>query len=700
MNTAVLPELRDELSLHSGPLGPDGSPTWTLRDPVRHRFFRIDWMAFEILARWQAGEAGPITTAVNDQTALDISDDDVTEVARFLITNQLIRTNTAAGTRLLMDRHARETPTWLLWLLHHYLFFRIPLLRPDQLLAKIAPALAWLGGVRFRMATLAALMAGLVLLARQSDGFTAALEDSFNWQGAAAFAAALTLAKLVHELAHAVTAKRLGCRVGTMGLAFLVMWPVLYTDVNESWLLPRRRDRLAIGVAGVLAELTLGAWALLAWGLLPDGDLRQAALALATTTWVSSVLINMSPFMRFDGYFVLMDALNLPNLHPRVFALARWKLREVLFALGEPPPEHFPPAKQRMLVLFAWAVWIYRLTVFLGIAVLVYHFFIKLVGIMMFAVEMGVFLILPVLREVADWRKHGSALWAGRRAKISLLLAGLMLILTVVPIQVRVTAPAMLEAASHEPLYPPGPAQVEEIVVTDGQSVSAGDVLFRLSSPSLIDEREQAARRITTIEQELGAVGFDPGLQAQAQSLREQLLSATAERLAAERKLMRLAITAPVAGRVVDRDPDIAVGQWVSAKTHLAAVADQRTAIIVAYVDEEEVERISEGAAARFNVTAPGYAAVTGRVIGVERTSLLQLDAPALASTNGGPIAIRPGDRNLTPEHALYRVRLTTDIPAPDLELRGTIHIDAPGTSLVARLGRSILGVLLRESGM
>jgi len=146
--------------------------------------------------------------------------------------------------------------------------------------------------------------------------------------------------------------------------------------------------------------------------------------------------------------------------------------------------------------------------------------------------------------------------------------------------------------------------------------------------------------------------------------------------------------------------PDLAPGQWLSPKDRLAAVAGDGPAVLTAYVGEDEVERLSIGAEADFLPTAPGRATVSGTVTAIERTALHQLDVPSLASVAGGPIAVRPGDRTLTPEKALYRVRLTTTEPPPAQELVGTMHIDAAGATLVARAWRSTLGILVRESGM
>ena len=93
---------------------------------------------------------------------------------------------------------------------------------------------------------------------------------------------------------------------------------------------PRPAPKVA--AAGIATELTIAVWAMLAWVWLPDGPLRAMAFLLATTTWVSTVLINASPFMRFDGYFLLSDFLQMPNLHACAFALARGPARTAVRA--------------------------------------------------------------------------------------------------------------------------------------------------------------------------------------------------------------------------------------------------------------------------------------------------------------------------------------------------------------------------------
>src|SRR5690348_17245631 len=291
-----LPDLREEIALHPGPAALDGSPTWTLHDPARNQFYRVGWREFEILSRWDAGDMARLIERVQRETTLDVEAEDVQEVAQFLAAHSLIADRSPEGTRQLIARSKRYKQHWAMWLFKNYLFLRLPLLRPDQWLDRLYPRIAWVYGATFRRAVIAAALLAIYLVARRWDAFRDTFSYLFSIEGAVYFALALTAMKVVHELGHAFTAKRYGCRVPSMGVAFIVMWPVLYTDVTESWKLASRRQRLAVGLAGVTAEMVCAVFATLLWSFLPDGPLRSAAFIIATSTWIATLLLNLSPF--------------------------------------------------------------------------------------------------------------------------------------------------------------------------------------------------------------------------------------------------------------------------------------------------------------------------------------------------------------------------------------------------------------------
>lgn len=691
-----LPLLRQELSIADGPRLADGQPSWTLHDPVRNQFFQLDWPSFEMLSRWDLQAPQAVIEQINRSTTLQLDLGDIDGFLLFLRDQQLLQPVRGSAAALAMQRE-KQRGSWHEWLLHNYLFFRIPLVKPDRWLDRITPSLTFLFSPLFRWLTLAAGVFGLLGACREWDRFSATLMDTLSWQGALLYGCAVTFAKVCHEMGHALTAKRYGCRVPAMGLAFLVMWPVAYTDTNEVWKLPRREQRLAVAGAGIMTELMIAAWATLAWVWLPEGGPKQVAFLLSTTTWISTLVINASPFMRFDGYFLLSDYLGMPNLHNRAFALARWDLRERLFALGAPAPEPFPPRLHTGLILFAWAVWIYRLVVFLGIAALVYHFFIKAVGILLFMVEICWFLALPVWREMKVWR----TLPHGRRSKRSALLVLLLAGLFLVPWPNRVLTSGLLQPQQRLALYAPVHAVVDTLPVKNGQQVAADAPLMVLSSPELALRAGETVARQGTLAWQSAAAGLDASSRKDWQVLNDQLNYANAESATVGADLQRFHPQAPYAGVLVDVDPDLRPGEWLKGQEYLGSLVKAGPWQVVTYVDEEAVRRIAKGDRALFIADGVAGPAVHLTVASIDRDASRTLGEPELAALFGGDVLVREKNGVLYPEHAVYRVLLDadSDLSAASPEWRGHVAIAGQWEAPALRFLRSAASVAWREAG-
>ncbi|MBP2301857.1 HlyD family efflux transporter periplasmic adaptor subunit [Azospirillum picis] len=697
-----LPPLREELALHAGPPTSDGAPTWTLHDPSRNRFFRIGWPELEMLSRWHLAEPAAIAAAVSRETTIAATPAQVEALARFLWSQGLLQ---ALGTSALGRLKAladAQRPHWLMWLLKTYLSFRIPVLRPDGFLNATLP-LAKLLFTRFFLAvTVLAALTGGYLALRQWDAFRTTFLHFFSLEGALLAGCALGGAKLLHEFGHAYTAKRYGCRVPTMGVMFLVLWPVLYTDVSEAWKLPSRRQRLSIGVAGIAAELVLAAYATLAWSFLPDGPARSAAFLLATSTWVLTVLVNLNPLMRFDGYFLLSDLLDVPNLQERAFALARWRLRELLFGFGDPPPERWAPGRGRVLLLYAYATWVYRFFLFLGISLLVYHLFFKVLGVFLMAVEIWWFIAKPVATELRGWfrRPGGHRVTPNLLASALLLAAGLAALL--VPWSGGVSAPAILRAERQTHLFVPANARLAGIDARAGGTVAEGDRLFRLESPDLDHELAQAERQVETLQGRVQVQNLSPELLESSRSTWRELEEAQAKLAALRDETARLQVRAPFAGVLVDVTDPLATGEWMKEGTALATLLDPRGSVIEAYVPEENLRRIAVGTKGRFLSDDPAGPAVPAEVIAIAAASSRILTEPSLASTYGGLVPTHLGRENtLVPEAPVYRILLRADgaLPAPARVERGMVDLDGERESPAVRLWRSTVGVVVRESG-
>lgn len=694
------PLLREELALMPGPVLPDGQPSWTLHDPVRNQFFRLDWASFEILQRWWMGDAARIQADIESHTTLHLSEDDVAGMAEFLRQHQLQQLRPGQSAQL--ARHwAQSRGSMGEWLLHHYLFIRIPLWKPDAWLGRWLPLARRFVSPAFLWATLAALLFGLVQVGSQWSAFSNTLTDLFSWQGLAAYGAAVFVTKLLHELGHAFTAKHFGCRVPRMGAALLVMWPVAYTDTNESWKLTDQSQRLWIASAGILTELVIAAWCTALWAVLPEGALRSSAFVLATTSWIATVAVNASPFMRFDGYFIVSDALDMPNLHARAFALARWQLRELLFGLQEPPPEHFKPLLHRSLLLFAWLTWLYRLGLFIGIALLVYHQFFKLLGTLLFLVEIGWFVLAPLRSEGRAWRQLWPRIRRAGRWRASATGFGLMVLLLFVPWPKVDTATALLRPEQAWAAQTPAASQLLEAPPPSGSEVKAGQRLYRLSSPTQQMRREALQARIERLQWQAGVSGFEAESRLHLLSDQEGLQAAQAELAALETEAELYAPPAPFAGRWYTASVDLDGQPWLGPRQRLGTLVAKNTRWLVeTWVDEETARRLQPGAAGRFMLDGQGHRSLRLKLLSIDAQPSRLLSRPELAAPHGGHLLAREKGNQTYAETPVFHLLLVVEGEPGALgehTWRGWVSIDGPWEAPATRYLRQLGVVLLRE---
>lgn len=707
-NISALPGLRQDLHLLPGQPHSDGVPAWRVHDSVRNRFFDIGWIEFELLQRWREGMAGAdLIAEVSAATPLHPSAEELSMLAAFLDHHQLLAPSTAERRDDLKRRcAARKLPLWK-QLLHNYLFFRIPLLQPDAWLDRVTPALAWIFGRTFLVATFAAGLLGLFLSSRQSEALASAFGYFFNLEGLMFYALAATCAKALHELGHALAAKRRGLRVPTVGLAFLVMMPVFYTDTGESWKLMRRADRFAIAGAGIALELMLAAWTTLAWALTPDSALRSGFFLLATTTWMWTLAINASPFMRFDGYFLLSDLVGLPNLHERSFDLARRHLRSTFFGLDSPDPEPLLTASaQRAMIIFAVSTWVYRLVLFLAIALLVYTFFFKLLGIFLMAVEIGWFVALPIWKEMMVIGREKKR-WQLRPLPWLNLLFLLAVLLWLLPVGREVSAPALARAAHDSAIFSPSSARVVEVKVVPGQEVRRGDVLVRLESPDLASRAERAHLRGNGYAVEMARTSANNVQLEHRLVIEEQFGEALADETGALDEMAALTLVAPHDGRVRDVPSDLVAGRWINVRHPLMRVVDCSSRDIEAYIGESQIGAVVAGQTVRFYPDSPSLSVTEGTVLEVDPAAGNAVPHPLLASLHGGGIAATQSTKDTLVAHeTIYRVRIRMAGGESGLGeskfgqvVRGTVRIQvnwlAVGWSSIAH----VISVLVRESG-
>jgi putative peptide zinc metalloprotease protein len=453
--------------------------------------------------------------------------------------------------------------------------------------------------------------------------------------------------------------------------------------------------------AGMTAEITLAVIATIVWAVLPDGPMRSGSYLLASSAWIITLAINLNPFMRFDGYYLLSDTLDIPNLQDRAFAYARWQLRESLFGFGFEPPELWPKNRQYILLVYAWGTWTYRLILFTGIAWAVYYFFFKALGLALFAVEIGWFIVRPVYNEIKTWRDLFEATKTPLRPRRSWLIPLALLLVLLIPWRSHFIVPGIVVAAVENTLYCIEPAQVKEVLIKEGDKVKANQILIKLDSPDLDYKILADELKIQELSEKLASQSLELKLARNNPVDFEELQKTQAELIGFRETKAKLTIIASINGRVRDLSDLVRPGEWIAKDEPLGIIENTRYSVI-GYVEEADIGHLEVGGKGRFYPEGGDIKPFPVAIEKIDKVGTRELKVEELASIYGGEIAVREGEeKKLIPEQGIYRVTMVNEDALEEIHttVRGRLSLTTQAESIAEKLWRFSVIALVRESG-
>lgn len=689
---APFPGIRQDLSLLPGEPYEDGEPSWILHDPFSNRFFRFGGREVELLACAGEKSLGSILEAAEKNVDKEVTEEEIKELVEFLRHSNLVEGDDVQQNWYQKQNEMQKST--FARVARSFLFFRIPLWHPDNFLKRTLPYVSWLLNPLSLKILVFIFCVDLYLLSRNFDEFLSSFPHFFNLTGLVIYGFTLLGIKIIHELGHAYVAKGMGCRIPVIGVAFMVGIPVLFTDTSDAWKLPSRKKRLFITAAGVGVECVVACLSLLVWNIVPDGVVRSALFFL-TSSWVFSILINSNPLMKFDGYFFLSDLCRMPNLEQRATALGRWWLRETLFGFGIPSPEKM----RYWLLFFAGSLWVYRFFLFLGIAIVVYYFFFKSVGIILFIVEITYFLFRPVWNEIREWWKMRKLIRWNRTVVRTLLVLTGGLFLICFPWKKNITIPAYSESPLSV-VYSPIVGQLVEIEKQNGDVVKAGDLLLSMQSRELEYEMEQARNQYKILQWQKETAGFSPEMLSRAVVVATELRTQEKKITNLKEKETQLLIRAPHDGEVVDMRKNLKTGEWLGKGESILSLVQKKSKII-AFVPEEYVSHIENGAEGIFYPEKGNWAPMGVVVDDVEEIGVDNIDSLYPVSLFGGDLAVRENAAGkLIPVVASYKVRLhSSQANGLQRPVRGSVKLKGNRESFITQVWRRTVALLRREIG-
>lgn len=700
----MLPALRPDVEFHRGPDESDGSPTYTLHDPLGGTFEKLTWVQAEILRRLRVPlSVDEMVGRLAASTTIRVSGEEVIELAA-----------DASRKGLTMDARICDRATWeakrrragaggVSALFRGLVFVRIPLIHPDRFLSDTIGLARHLAGPAALSLYACLGLLGAVLLAQRFDAYVATFPYFFNLRGVICFALAIAAVKVIHEFSHAYVAKAFGNRVPTMGVVLILLFPVAYADVTDSWRMRSRRKRLLISLAGVLAELIIAGLALFVWALSPAGVVRSVSFVVSSGTLLSTLLVNLNPAMRFDGYYVLGDLLGIDNLQTRSFALARWALRRHLLGMPLAPPECGMSTRGlALMVAYALAAWAYRLVLYGGIALMLYQRFTRLVGGALLVVALYSFLVRPVMMELWSILTMRKLIRWNRCLFLACGACGSLLLWAALPLPRWKAVPATTVAASSQVIYAPGDGMIRDLAVGLQSRVKPAQVLFSVESRELEAEAELAWLEIERVRIELGIIRNDEQQRALLGEKLEELARAEARLDAVMTAIGRNEFVAEVDGAVLEWDDSVRAGMPVGTQRVLGRIVGTQDVEVICYVPHDLVQEVAVGTPVFFCSDAqPGR--VGGEVRFVEPLRTNVLEYAGLAAVAGGEIAVVPDAQGrLQVIDSCYRVEVILHDPPTTLRLgqTGSVWLRTAPRSRLAELARYGYGVLVRESSL
>jgi len=702
---ARLPALRSNIRLYPAPRHTAGSPTWTLHDPVKSQFCRIGWLEFELLSRWSCGTVPALIESVNNHTTLQANEEHVLALLQMLKDNELLDCRDAAQAAQLQKHAQRPARAISSRLFTASLYARKKLFNPERFLTAADRFLQPLYQRKRVVLSLLAIMtiAASWSLIRHRFELHNTLSDYLSPAGFAGFILTLVVLNIIHEFGHGLAAKRYGCRVTEMGIAFIFMMPVAYCDTTDAWRLSSNRKRLIIDAGGLMMEAMLALFAIWAWLLLPDGMLRTLAFFVAVTSLATTLLINLNPFMKFDGYYLLADGLGMENLQTRAFSTLRWRIRKLTLGSQEAMPFLMSEHQRRIVQLYAASTWIYRFFLYLGIAWLVYQFWFKALGLMMMLAVLTVMIVKPVLGELTQMYRVVKDQISRRaihgRTVFTAAAAMLLLLALIMPLPRTITAPAVMTSADTTQLFSPRPARIASIHVTHEQSVARGDVIAVLDSTELQYELATQQRQLLLLQAQQRQQADSSRVSSEQWIDHHDISSAVAAIAETQLRIDGLVLRSQSDGEVVRLDEWLKPGLWLPANTIVAEIADTHNTIVRAYVAEHEFNRLQPS-----DDTTPVFVSRTQdkpvalTISRVSQDNIELLTDPALTIANGGTIPARPLDDQWSPLQGWHIATLSPDTPVSlARELTGVVRFESTPVSLASRGVDRLYGALLRE---
>lgn len=500
----------------------------------------------------------------------------------------------------------------MIWakLVSNALFIKIPLIDPSPWLGKVAHAMRFVWTPWFVAAACALFVWTAGLLLANTGAFATNSIDFFSAGNLVLLWISIIVIKTLHEFGHATTCRHFGGEVHEMGVCLMLFTPCGYVDASDAWMMRHKRHKLYVTAAGVFTELIIASIAAHLWLVLPDGIARSLAFNAMIVASVNTIIFNINPLMRFDGYYVVCDLLEIPNLRSKAMVYCSYHLQRLFLGYRNLQQEALfdEDANGTVFVVYAVAAYSYMMFIIYSITQ-IFGRLLEPVGLSQFGYYLGYFVeasfvALPFIKVFMDATNPGAHIikTASARRRLSTIV-GVIVATAVasyfVPTRHHVTQQAIVTPESLEAVASEVGGVIGTVHVHTGQWVEEGDLLLTLVNPEIEAELRvaEAARQQARVR--FGALGYQQGRAVTGENAKAaqeiEMAEAAYERAAVRARSLRL--RAAIAGHVLTPEVERLTGSYATPSVPILRLGDTRRLRLVIPLTESEAQLIRRGSA-------------------------------------------------------------------------------------------------------
>jgi putative peptide zinc metalloprotease protein len=599
----------------------------------------------------------------------------------------------------LLERYqTRERQQWKQRLLSPFAI-KIPLFDPDRFLCRILPAVRPFTGTLGGVIWLAVVLPALFLVPAQWDELTKGVLDKILApQNLVLIYFLFPVIKALHELGHGIATRVYGGEVHDMGVMLLVLTPVPYVDASSASAFPQKIRRAQVAGAGMVVEIFLAAVAFYVWLAVEPGVVRTLAYNAMLIGSVTTLTFNANPLLRFDGYYILADLIEIPNLRQRSNAYLKYLMERYALGLRDAEEPDATPGEKRWLTAFAVAAFVYRIVIVFFIVMFVLSLslllgvvlgIVTVVGWVAGPVANGVRLVFtsPRTRPV---RRRAIAVAGGS-------VGALLLLTFVLPLPYRTRTEGVVWIPDEGIVRPGTDGFVERIVATQGSEVRAGDVLMEIRDADLAAAVSVLRARLAGLEARRQKARLEEPVKV---AMVEEGIRVVQRQLArGHERQAELKVRARTDGTFVVPRADDLPGRYLKKGEIVGYVVTLDTVRVRTVVPEEDIALVRDRLAAVEVRRAERFDdVVRARVSRMAPAANALLPTPALGVAGGGRVAIDPKDpKGVTTLHPVFDVELALEEPSPAQIVGGRVYLrfDHGLESLASRWARSLRQLFL-----